>query len=43
MKAHEELFQLIVPLSTAASAIEQEEIAQPLSALRTAEIGRAHV
>ena len=43
MKAHEELFQLIVPLSTAASAIEQEEIAQPLSALRTAvaEVGRS--
>lgn len=43
MKAHEELFQLIVPLSTAASAIEQHEIAQPLSALRTAvaEVGRS--
>ena len=43
MTAHEELFQLIEPLSAAASAIERDEISQPLSALRTAvaEIGRA--
>lgn len=43
MTAHEELFQLIEPLSAAASAIERDEISQPLSALRTAvaEVGRA--
>ncbi len=43
MTAHEELFQLIEPLSAAASAIERKEISQPLSALRTAvaEVGRA--
>lgn len=43
MTAHEELFQLIEPLSAAASAIEREEISQPLSALRTAvaEVGHA--
>jgi len=43
MTAHEELFQLIEPLSVAASAIEREEISQPLSALRVAvaEVGRA--
>lgn len=43
MTAHEELFQLIEPLSAAASAIERDEIAQPLSALReaVAEVGRS--
>jgi predicted nucleotide-binding protein len=43
MTAHEELFQLIEPLSAAVSAIEREEISQQISALRTAvaEVGRA--
>ena len=43
MTAHEELFQLIEPLSAAASEIERDEISQPLSALRTAvaEVDRA--
>ena len=43
MTAHEELFQLIEPLSVAASAIERDEISQPLTALRkaVAEVGRA--
>lgn len=43
MTAHEELFQLIEPLNASASAIERDEISQPLSALRTAvaEVGRA--
>jgi predicted nucleotide-binding protein len=43
MTAHEELFCLIEPLNTAASAIERDEISQPLSALRAAvaEVGRA--
>ena len=43
MTAHEELFQLIEPLTSAASAITREEISQPLSALReaVAEVGRA--
>ncbi len=43
MTAHEELFQFIEPLSAAASAIERDEIAQPLSALRAAvaEVGRS--
>lgn len=43
MTAHEELFQLIEPLNTAASAIERDEISQPLAALRAAvaEVGRA--
>lgn len=43
MTAYEELFQLIEPLTSAASAITREEISQPLSALReaVAEVGRA--
>lgn len=43
MTAHEELFQLIEPLNAAASAIERDEISQPLTALRkaVAEVGRA--
>lgn len=43
MTAHKELFQLVEPLNTAASAIERDEISRPLSALRTAvaEVGRA--
>ena len=43
MTAHEELFQVIEPLTSAASMIEREEISQPLSALReaVAEVGRA--
>jgi predicted nucleotide-binding protein len=41
--AHEELFRLIEPLNTAASAIKRDEISLPLSALRAAvaEVGRA--
>lgn len=43
MTAHEELFQLIEPLSVAASAIERDDVSQPLSALNNAvaEVGRA--
>jgi len=43
MTAHEELFKLVEPLSAAASAIEREDISQPLLALRTAvaEVGRS--
>lgn len=36
MAAHQELFRITKPLSTAASAIEQDDIAQPLTALRAA-------
>lgn len=36
MTAHEELFQLVEPLSAAASGIERKEISQPLAALRAA-------
>lgn len=36
MTAHEELFQLVEPLSAAASAIERDEISRPISALRAA-------
>lgn len=36
MAAHQELFRITEPLSTAASAIEQDDIAQPLTALRAA-------
>lgn len=43
MTAHEELFQLIEPLNAAVSAIERDDVSQPLSALRAAvaEVGRA--
>lgn len=43
MTAHKELFEIVEPLSSAASAIERDDIAQPLSALRAAvtEVGRS--
>jgi len=36
MTAHEELFQLVETLDAAASAIERDEISQPIAALRSA-------
>ena len=43
MTAHEELFQLVETLTAAASAIDRDEISQPISALRSAvlEVGRS--
>lgn len=43
MTAHEELFQLVEPLNSAASAMERDGVTQPLAALRTAvaQVGRA--
>ncbi len=43
MTSHEELFQLVEPLSAAASGSEREDVSKPISALREAvtEVGRS--
>jgi predicted nucleotide-binding protein len=43
MTSHEELFQLVEPLSAAASGVEREDVSKPISALReaVAEVGRS--
>ncbi len=43
MTAHQELFRIAEPLSTAAAALDQDDISQPLAALRAAvaEVGRS--